>query len=146
MATFLTHAVRLGLSDLPSTWNLNRSIVPRPLIIDYRAQRSSSSFASCLDPEVLHYTQESIKRSFRCGRSLQSTIQELQRNPRAAFQSIPIIQIFALDGKMWTADNRRLYCFRQAKLTEIPVRHIQAARVDPRKFTSTNGGISIRVR
>ena len=99
-----------------------------------------------LHPEKLHFTQDSIKRSFRCGRSLQSTIRELQRNPRAAFESIPIIQVFELDGKMWTADNRRLYCFRQARLSEIPVRHIHAAGVDPRKFTTGNGGLNIRVR
>ena len=108
--------------------------------------RASGFGSAHLNPEELHYTQDSIKRTFQCGRSLQSTIRELQRNPDAAFKSIPTIQVFELNGKMWTADNRRLYCFRQARLSEIPVRCVNAAGVDPRKFTTYNGGLSIRVR
>lgn len=99
-----------------------------------------------INPWELHYTQDSIKRSFQCGRALCTTIQELRSDPDAAFAKIPMIQVFEKGGKTWTADNRRLYCFREANLTCVPVRWITADAVDPRKFTSLNSGTSIRMR
>lgn len=112
-----------------------------------RSGKAGCDFSgSTLDPAMLHYTQDSIKRSFQDGRALSTTVQELLSDPGKAFTQIPSIQVFERQGKVWTADNRRLYCFRQAKLCTIPVRWIAASAVNPRKFTSMNGGLSIRVR
>ena len=99
-----------------------------------------------VDPSDVRYTQNTIARRFQCGRTLTQTITQLLSHPDTVFTTIPRIQVFERDGTLWTADNRRLYCFREAKLRSVPVRRINAGAVNPRRFTTRNGGTSIRVR
>ncbi|MDN4092515.1 hypothetical protein [Brevibacillus agri] len=61
---------------------------------------------------------------------------------------IPVIEIFELDGKIYTLDNRRLFVFQQAG---INIRYVKASlekvmSQSSWKFTTINDGASIKVR
>ena len=56
------------------------------------------------------------------------------------------IRVFLWDGQWHSEDNRRLWAFKTAGLTSVPVQVVQKESVDPRKFTTENRGASIRMR
>lgn len=80
------------------------------------------------------------------GRSVNDLIDGLRKGTIKA-DDLPPIRIFERNGQIFSLDNRRLYAFREAN---IPVRTRPATLAEIQnesfKFTSTNGGISIRVR
>ena len=69
-------------------------------------------------------------------------------NGNSSVQSIPNISVAQRNGKWFTSDNRRLWVFRKAEeigfLKTIYVNKTYYIRDD--KFTTENGGTSIRVR
>ena len=69
-------------------------------------------------------------------------------NGNSSVQSIPNISVAQRNGKWFTSDNRRLWVFRKAEeigfLKTIYVNETYYIRDD--KFTTVNGGTSIRVR
>lgn len=87
-----------------------------------------------MNPCEIFYIQDSIGNRFQCGRSVRKTMQELQKG-------LDVSEI-----RWHTEDNRRLWCFRAAGLSSVPVKRIERSRVDPRKFTTRNGGTSIVMR
>ena len=97
---------------------------------------------------LIRFTQDSIKAEFKNGKgSLQSTIQGL-RNGTISPDVFPPIRIVSHEGQLWTLDNRRLYVFQQAGLkikTKIVfMKDVKNEFKD--KFTTKNGGYTIRVR
>lgn len=52
------------------------------------------------------------------------------------------------NGKIYTLDNRRLYCFKEAGLESIPVifASLEEELKEAFKFSTKNDGISIQVR
>ena len=59
--------------------------------------------------------------------------------------------LYEQDGKIFTLDNRRLYAFKQAGMSQINVRWVNPSapnivRELAWKFTTINGGRSIRLR
>eukprot|EP00746_Dinoflagellata_sp_MGD_P025023 gnl/MRDRNA2_/MRDRNA2_158792_c0_seq1.p1 gnl/MRDRNA2_/MRDRNA2_158792_c0~~gnl/MRDRNA2_/MRDRNA2_158792_c0_seq1.p1 ORF type:complete len:233 (-),score=33.54 gnl/MRDRNA2_/MRDRNA2_158792_c0_seq1:622-1320(-) len=75
-----------------------------------------------VDPWKVMFSKPSINDKFSCGRSLEATIQALQKGD-IGITEIPMITVIQQGGCFVTLDHRRLYCFRAAlpKGTAIPV-------------------------
>ncbi|KAH3896135.1 uncharacterized protein LOC127864354 [Dreissena polymorpha] len=105
-----------------------------------------------LKPSYIFYSQDSINNVFdkrtshnrtRIGETLDDVCEG-----RCQLSSIPTITVVKRDGKWVTADNRRLWVFRElerlGKCDTIPVRI--SAYIPEAKLTTYNGGTSVRVR
>ena len=98
------------------------------------------------------FSQETVnsyfdKRSRHSGRLIGETLDDICEG-RCSVHDLPTIRVMKRDGKWVTADNRRLWVFRQlerlGKCDEVPVR--ETFYINPDKLNSCNGGISVRVR
>ncbi|KAH3896178.1 uncharacterized protein LOC127864355 [Dreissena polymorpha] len=105
-----------------------------------------------LRPSDIHYSQDSINNTFdaRCkhsGVSIGQTLDDILEG-RTNKNNIPIITVVEWNGKWVTADNRRLWVFRElerlGKCTYIDVN--EGYFLPAEKLTSTNGGVTVRVR
>ncbi|KAL3871101.1 hypothetical protein ACJMK2_039120 [Sinanodonta woodiana] len=105
-----------------------------------------------LKPSEIFYTQDSINNIFtghhmHRGKYIGTTLDELA-DGRTTVDNINIISVKDINGKWFTSDNRRLWVFRNFEFlggcTYIPVSI--TTYIDPRKFTSPNGGTSVIVR
>ncbi|WP_299005973.1 hypothetical protein [uncultured Shewanella sp.] len=98
------------------------------------------------DPSSIRFTQDSIKATFKDGRSLKDLIDDL-KSGKVTANDLPAIRIFERDGKIFSLDNRRLKAFQEAG---VPIRTKPATpdeiANEAFKFTSKNEGASIRVR
>jgi RHS repeat-associated protein len=99
-----------------------------------------------IDSSTIRFTQDSISSSFRDGSTVDDLISGL-RNGTIDPSTIPSIRIFEVDGQLFTLDNRRLYAFQQAGIP-ISTQPATSSEIqnESYKFTTNNGGISIRVR
>jgi len=102
--------------------------------------------ANTIDSAAVRFSQSSISRNFSAG----GTIDDLAAGLRSGSvnpNSIPPIRLVEREGSMFTLDNRRLWSFQQAEVP-IPYRMAtpQEAAAEAWKFTTPNGGTSIRVR
>ena len=102
--------------------------------------------ANTIDSAAVRFSQSSISRNFSTGGAIDDLASGLRTgsvNPT----SIPPIRLVEREGTMFTLDNRRLWSFQQA---EVPVPYRMAtpqeAAAEAWKFTTPNGGTSIRVR
>ncbi|MED1690205.1 RHS repeat-associated core domain-containing protein, partial [Brevibacillus agri] len=110
-------------------------------------QASKLADTGVLDPKSIRFTQNNIKGEFKSGGNVYDVIEGLKSgkiNPN----DIPAIEIFELDGKIYTLDNRRLFVFQQAG---INIRYVKAPlekvmSQSSWKFTTINDGASIKVR
>ena len=102
--------------------------------------------AGAVDPKSIRFTQDSIKGSFKSGGSLSETIEGL-KSGKIDPESFPAIRTFERDEQVFTLDNWRLHVFQQAG---VPIRTVPASAEEVAseawKFTTKNGGESIRVR
>ena len=105
-----------------------------------------------LKPSEIMFSQETVnnyfdKRSRHSGRLIGETLDDICEG-RCSVYDLPTIRVMKRDGKWMTADNRRLWVFRQlerlGKCDEIPVH--ETFYINPDKLNSCNGGISVRVR
>jgi hypothetical protein len=108
--------------------------------------RHSTFAAETIDSAALRFSQSSISRNFSAG----GTIDDLAAGLRSGSVNpadIPAIRLVEKDGNLFTLDNRRLWSFQQAELP-VPYRMAtpQEAAAEAWKFTTENGGTSIRVR
>jgi hypothetical protein len=99
-----------------------------------------------LDPRDVRFTQASVRETFRDG----TTLDQLAANLKAGItdpDTIPPIRVFHREGAIFTLDNRRLEAFRRAGIP-VPYRWATDDEVEAErwKFTTRNGGTSIRVR
>jgi|GEM_PF-1146861 len=99
-----------------------------------------------LDPSTIRFTQDSIKSTFKDGRSLQGLIDDLKAG-RITADDLPAIRVFERDGKIYSLDNRRLKAFQEAGIS-VRTKPATAEEIanEAFKFTSKNDGISIRIR
>ena len=99
-----------------------------------------------LDPTKVRFSQSSIKARMRNGSSIDDLAEGL-RTGRINPDDVPPIRVVERNGNLHTLDNRRLEAFRRAGV-EIPHRMATAeeAAAEAWKFTTRNGGKSIRVR
>jgi len=99
-----------------------------------------------INPGNIRFTQNSISATFQDGRTVSDLVNGLKTGEINATNISPI-RVFEKDGQIFTLDNRRLYAYQEAGV-EILYRWATAEEVSAEawKFTTTNGGTSIRVR
>lgn len=107
---------------------------------------SSTFAANTIDSAAVRFSQSSISRNFSAGGTIDDLAAGL-RNGSVNPTSIPPVRLVERGGSMSTLDNHRLLSFQQAEVP-IPYRMAtpQEAAAEAWKFTTTNGGTSIRVR
>ena len=100
-----------------------------------------------ISPTEVKFSQNSIKSTFSDGRSVSDLTKGLKDgtiNPN----DIPAIRITSKDGQIFSLDNRRLKAFQDAGV-DVNFKKVDFNTLPKRelnKFTTTNGGNSIRVR
>ncbi len=100
-----------------------------------------------INPSSVRFSQDSIRRGFSDGNG---TIDDLIAGLRSGSVDpgdVPAIRILERDGQIFTLDNRRLHAFQEAGV-DIRYRLATATEIADEgwKFTTTNGGTSIRIR
>lgn len=99
-----------------------------------------------INPKTIHFTQDSIKATFKDGRTVQSMADDLASGALKA-DDVPPIAVFEKNGKLYSLDNRRLEAFQRAGV-DVPVRSATTEELAAQgwKFTTKNDGVSIIVR
>src|SRR5437588_722662 len=99
-----------------------------------------------MDPTNVRFSQNSISYRFRDGSTIDALAEGL-RNGQVRPEDVPPLRLVAREGQMFTLDNRRLEAFRRAGVA-IPWRLATPEEIatEAWKFTTTNGGLSVRVR
>lgn len=99
-----------------------------------------------IDPTAVRFSQSSISRNFSAGGSIEDLAGNL-RSGATKPNDIPAIRLVEREGQFFTLDNRRLEAFRRAGV-KVPYRMAtpEEASREAWKFTTKNGGTSIRVR
>jgi hypothetical protein len=99
-----------------------------------------------MDPNEVRFSQSSISYRFRDGRTIDDLAEGL-RSGQVRPEEVPPLRLVERDGVYFTLDNRRLEAFRRAGVP-IPWRLATPEEVeaDAFKFTTRNGGVSVRVR
>jgi len=100
-----------------------------------------------LDPHKIRFTQDSIKREFKNGKKLEDVVRDL-RSGKISPDDFPPIRILEYNGNIYSLDNRRLKVFQDAgiKIKTKIVFMKDVEREFKRKFTTTTGGYTIKVR
>jgi hypothetical protein len=108
--------------------------------------RTGERSAGTIDPAAVRFSQSSIRPSFSSGGTIEDLAEGL-RNGSVDPAKLPPIRLVDRKGVLYTLDNRRLWAFRQARIP-IPYRMATPEEVvaEAWKFTTKNGGTSIRVR
>jgi hypothetical protein len=73
-----------------------------------------------MDPRPILYSNNSIKDTFSCGRSIHAVAGELRAGQIDA-DDIPAMSVVCVDGRWYSLDNRRLWAFSTAEVDEVPV-------------------------
>jgi len=99
-----------------------------------------------IDPATIRFSQDSIKGTFKAGGSVDDLAAGLKAGTIKP-GDIPAIRLVDKDGALFSLDNRRLQAFQQAGVP-IPYRMAtpQEVAAEAFKFSTGNGGTSIRVR
>lgn len=102
-----------------------------------------------LDIDEIHFTHDSIKNQFSCGRWITRTLNELWYGD-IVVSDIPMLTVSYMHGKYWAYNgNRRLWVYKQLRdlgeMHQVRV-HRTTQRVPVGKMTTRNGGVSVRVR
>eukprot|EP00927_Polykrikos_kofoidii_P086510 TRINITY_DN9717_c1_g2_i1.p1 TRINITY_DN9717_c1_g2~~TRINITY_DN9717_c1_g2_i1.p1 ORF type:complete len:364 (+),score=50.52 TRINITY_DN9717_c1_g2_i1:109-1200(+) len=71
-----------------------------------------------IKPVELRWTHGRLQRLFTCGRSLCSVIEQLRTGGMHASE-LPAISIVFYEGKWYSRNNRRLFCFKEAQITAV---------------------------
>ena len=101
-----------------------------------------------LKPSDILYSQDSISKQFSCGiLYIGDTLDQLLLDS-SYIQKIQKIHVVERNGTLFSMDNRRLWVFKKAEefgcFEKVAV--IRTRKFNRNKFTTKNGGTSIRVR
>ncbi|KAL4229873.1 hypothetical protein ACF0H5_010264 [Mactra antiquata] len=100
-----------------------------------------------LRPSKIRYSQDSISNRFCDGELIGDVLDDLC-DGRIRKRDFPIIEVAFINGRWYTADNRRLWVFQQleelGKCRKIPVDEIY--EIPSYKMTTRNGGRYVTVR
>ncbi len=99
-----------------------------------------------IDPFAVNFSQASIRFRFSDGTTLDELVAAL-RAGRVDGERLPPIRLVTRGDLLFTLDNRRLEVYRRAG-RPVPYRWAspEEERGEQWKFTTRNGGISVRVR
>ena len=95
--------------------------------------------------DQLYFSQAGVSEKFRNGQRILSVMKDLRDN-RIEVESLPAIKVFPIDGRWFSADNRRLWCFKEAGLTQVPVQRISPSKQHTKKMSTENDGLCVIVR
>ena len=96
----------------------------------------------------IRYSQDSIMGTFRDGRKLKETREELESG-KIEVEKIPRISVVICDNEVYSADNRRLWTFKHCgmtKNTRVPVIKKRPDKAFFTKLTTFSSGLSIARR
>jgi hypothetical protein len=99
-----------------------------------------------MNPNSVRFSQSSVSYRFRDGGTIGDLAEGL-RTGRIRSGDVPPLRLVEKDGVYYTLDNRRLEAFRRAGIA-IPWRMATPEEIaaEEWKFTTTNDGVSVRVR
>lgn len=100
------------------------------------------------DPAKIRYSQDSIRTTFRDGRTVKELTEGL-KSGKIKPEDIPPIRLVKKDGKWYSLDNRRLKAFKDAGVrvrTRKATPEEIAEAIQKDKFSTRNDGASVRVR
>jgi hypothetical protein len=99
-----------------------------------------------MNPYQVRFSQDSIKYQFADGTTIDDLAAQLKSGNVQA-HDIPALRLVEKEGLLYTLDNRRLEAFRRAG-SNISWRMASSREIaeEAWKFTTTNGGITVRVR
>ena len=99
-----------------------------------------------LPPSKIRFMHHSINPKFRNGRSLEDTINKIQKGLMSV-NELPTIRVVRKNGFYYAFDNRRLYVYRvleyRGRLTRIKVNLAPLSQYQPRRFSTSNNGESV---
>lgn len=100
-----------------------------------------------LRPSEIRYSQSSISKQFSDGTDIGQLLDDIYFG-RCFASAIPQIEISKLKGKWVSADNRRLWVFKQLEiLGKIDFINVKVSRkIYSGKLTSENGGKNVEIR
>ena len=109
-------------------------------------EKAAKNGGSFIDPATVRFSQDSIKGTFKAGGSIEDLVIGL-KNGTIKPGDIPPIRLVEKDGVLYSLDNRRLQAFQEAGIP-IPYRMATPEEIaaEAFKFSTENGGTSIRVR
>lgn len=121
----------------------NAAIVAK---IGRRADNLYDAAKTTINPTTVRFSHDSANYTFTAG----GTIDDLAAGLRSGLikpTDVPAIRLVERDGQLFSLDNRRLEAFRRAGV-EVPYRMATPQEVadEAWKFTTQNGGVSIRIR
>jgi hypothetical protein len=99
-----------------------------------------------MDPNQVRFSQDSISFRLSEGQTINDLAEGL-RSGQIQVEEIPPLRLVEKRELLFTLDNRRLEAFRRAGIA-IPWRMAtpEEANREKWKFTTTNEGISVRIR
>src|SRR5580765_4603712 len=99
-----------------------------------------------MDPNKVRFSQASVSYRFKDGRTIEDLAAGLKSGAVPAAE-VPPLRLVEREGNLFTLDNRRLEAFRRAGV-EMPWRMATPDEIAAEgwKFTTTNDGVSVRVR
>lgn len=102
--------------------------------------------ANTVDSSAVRFSQSSVKGAFSDGRSIDGLADRL-RSGAVNPGDVPAMRLVERDGSLFSLDNRRLLAFQKAGM-DVPYRMAtpSEAASEAWKFSTTNGGTSIRIR
>ncbi|KAJ3033493.1 hypothetical protein HDV00_006309 [Rhizophlyctis rosea] len=114
-----------------------------------KTRRRAEANAIHLPTSSIYYTQPTIKNSFTDGTPVTTTITQLQCGELEP-EDLPLIRVRQVEeGKWKTLDNRRLYCFKEAKVEKVWCEDVTGVGSLELEFVykdqSANGGVSVEV-
>lgn len=120
-----------------------------PLAMSWRSDTSvhdCGDAAKSVDSSAVRFSQSSVKGVFSDGRSVDELADGL-RSGAVNPSDVPAIRLVERDGSFFSLDNRRLLAFQKAGM-DVPYRVAtpSEAASEAWKFSTTNGGTSIRIR
>jgi hypothetical protein len=119
--------------------------------VNARESQKSLSARGKIDPNKIRFSQHDVSPMIRNKDRTRYPLKNLVKGLKDGTikpDEIESVRIFERDGKLWTLDNRRVHAFREAGL-DIPYRFAtpeETAKEAAKKMTTTNQGISIKIR
>ena len=102
-----------------------------------------------LCPTEIRFMHDKINFKFRCGGSVNETVEKISLG-RMSVQDLPTIRVVFKNGTYCAFDNRRLYIYRVlhwcGKLDEVTVKQVSLSLFKPSRFTTKNNGNTVRMR
>ncbi|XP_045213796.2 uncharacterized protein LOC123564353 [Mercenaria mercenaria] len=100
-----------------------------------------------LQPSDIRYSQSSISSQFQDGTNIGESLDEIFFG-RSFASAIPQIEVWDIEGHWVSADNRRLWVFKQLEiLGRLDFITVKVSKIiDKEKLTSKNAGMVVKIR